>query len=388
MTRASGPWLLLALAVLGAGCAAARPEVPVVPATSLVAEAPAPAAAPEAPPAAPPPAAAPEIRPPAQPSPEPPPVLHPVTENQTFLTVEGVPRYKIGPGDVLEILLATGLTQERQTAVVRANGTVSAAFLEVKVAGLTTDQAAHEIRRRLEQFYRQLGVEVLVKEYASKKVTVLGAVAGRAGTLPLKGKMTLLDLLAEVGGVAANADLERVRIIRPDGPPITLSLLRLLDQPAAQAFVLDAGDVVFIPVQGAPQGAPLGAPPVPGAAVAADRVFVLGEVKTPGAFPLVPNMRLSHALALAGGPTDVAILESARIIRGGLEKPQIVEADFRKLVEEGDPRQDVSLLPSDLIVLPRSGIGNWNAFIAKLKPTLEILTFPLALPVQIRAISR
>jgi polysaccharide export outer membrane protein len=114
------------------------------------------------------------------------------------------------------------------------------------------------------------------------------------------------------------------------------------------------------------------------------KVFVLGEVKNPGAYPLMPNMRLSHALALAGGATDVATLENARIIRGDLDNPRVVEADFTKVVQEGDQAQDLILQASDLIVLPRSRIGNWNAFLAKVRPSLEILTLPLAVPVQVK----
>jgi polysaccharide export outer membrane protein len=305
------------------------------------------------------------------------------------VTIDGVPRYKVGPGDVLEILLATGLTQERQTGVVKSNGTVGAAFLEVKVGGLTTDQAALAIQRQLSQFYRQIGVEVLVKEYNSKRVTVLGAVAGKVGAVPLRGRMTLLELLAEVGGPAANADLERVRVVRPAGPPLTVNLLRQFDEPGGQGFALDGGDVVFFPAFGGVQavslaGAMGGAVP----ALPEARVFVLGEVRTPGAVALAPNMRLSHALTLTGGPTDVAVLESARVIRGGLQNPQIVEANFRRLIEQGDQREDLALQPNDLIVLPRSGIGDWNAFIAKIKPTFELLTLPLALPVQINSLSR
>jgi polysaccharide export outer membrane protein len=381
---------LLILVGLAVGCASPAPTVvPITRATDLTAGAPAapvatpPGAAPAAPSAPAREAAAPPL-PPAV-------VFQPVTENQSFVTVDGAPRYKLGAGDVVEILLATGLTQERQTAVVKANGNVGAAFREVKVAGLTTDHAADAIRRDLAQFYRQIGVEVLVKEYNSKRVTVLGAVAGKVGALPLKGRMTLLDLFAEVGGPAPNADLERVRIVRPEGPPVTLNLLRLLDEPSAQAFALDAGDVVFIPAVGAPQGAPLGVATggivgVPAATEA--RVYILGEVKAPGAVLYAPNMRLSQALTLAGGPTEVAVLESARIIRGGIQNPQIVEANFRALIEQGDQRQDLPLQPSDLIVLPRSGIGDWNAFIAKIKPTLEVLTYPLALPTQINSLTR
>jgi polysaccharide export outer membrane protein len=407
-------WAGLALGALLAvtGCASpGRPVVPVQRASDLTAPAraatpappaptPGPAGAtaesPAPPPSTPPPGPVPTSAAPPAPAPAPAEAslaLEPVTENRAFVTVDGVPRYKVGVGDVLEILLATGLTQERQTAVVKANGAVSAAFLEVKVAGLTPDQASEAIRGQLTQFYRQIGVEVLVREYNSKRITVLGAVAGKVGSLPLKGRMTLLDLLAEVGGPAGNADLERVRIVRPDGPSLTLNLLRLLDEPVLQSFALDAGDVVFVPALGAPSALPAAAPAATGLAAGTAgqieaRVFVFGEVRAPGAVSFTPNMRLSQALALAGGPTDVAVLESARVIRGGLQSPQIVESDFRRLLEQGDLRQDLPLQPNDLVLLPRSGIGNWNAFLAKIRPSLELLTFPLALPVQIRAISR
>ena len=295
------------------------------------------------------------------------PLPPPVKENQTFVTIDGVPWYKIGPGDVLEILLTRRLIQEKQTVAVKANGMVTVAFLEAKVAGLTTEQAAEEIRRILSPFYKEISVEVLVKEYNSKKVTILGALGGGAGgggiILPLKGRKTILELLAEAGGPHPLADLQRVRVLRLDGSMLTVNLFRLLaEAPLEQAFVLDAGDVVFIPAR---------EPRVE------KKVFVLGEVRNPGAFPLIPNMRLSQALALAGGPTEVAVLESARIIRGGLSNPQVVGVNFRKVIEQGDPSQDLPLHADDLIVLPRSGIANWNAFLAKLRPTLEFLTLPL-----------
>lgn len=291
-----------------------------------------------------------------------------VAENQTFVTLDGVARYKIGPGDVLEILLARELAQEKLTAAVKASGMVSVAFLEAKVAGRTTEQAAEEIRRILSPYYRQLGVEVLVKEYNSKRGAVMGAVGGKPGMFPLKGKTTLLDLLAEAGGPASNADLERVRVIRQDGPPFAINLFRLLsDGNLIRDFVLDAGDVVFIPTRGPADE---------------KKIFVLGEVKSPGAFPLIPGMRLSQALAQAGGPTEVAVLQSARVVRGGLGSPEIMQVNFRQVIEEGEQNQDLVLQSNDLIVVPRSGIGNWNAFLAKLRPTLDFLILPLSIPLQ------
>lgn len=356
------PWLLLVVLLLGSGCAAKSPPVhPARTSTLAVQREPA-AEAPETPPL---------------PQTETSSLPYPVAENQAFVTLEGVPRYKIGPGDVVDILLTRGFVQERQTAAVKANGMVNVAFVEAKVAGLTTEQAAEEIRRSLSSFYRQLSIEVLIKEYNSKRVTLLGAVAGKAGTFPLKGRTTLLDLLAEAGGPAPNAHLERLRLIRQDGPAFTINFFRLLsEENGIRDIVLDAGDVVFIPTRG------------PAEEKEEKRVFVLGEVRNPGAFPLIPNMRLSQALAQAGGPTEVAFLKSARIVRGGLGNPQVVEVDFQKVIEQGERGQDLPLQANDLIVLPRSAIGNWNAFIAKIRPTLEVITFPLALPVQLQLLGR
>lgn len=358
MKRYVDLWLLLVVflvasgsLLLGSGCAAQAPPVPLARAGALAAP---PQAQAEAPPAVP--------------------VPPTVAENQTFVTLDGVPRYKIGPGDVLEILLTRGLVQERLTAAVKANGMVTVAFLGAKVAGRTTEQAAEEVHRLLSPFYKELGVELLVKEYNSKRGAVLGAVGGKAGTFPLKGRTTLIDILAEAGGPAPNADLERVRVIRSDGPAFAINLFRLLSEGnGIRDFVLDAGDVVFIPTRGPADE---------------KKVFVLGEVRNPGAFPLIPNMRLSQALAQAGGPTEVAVLKSARIVRGGLSNPQVVEVDFRQVLEQGEQSQDIVLQAHDLILLPRSAIGNWNAFIAKLRPTLELITLPLALPVQINVLGR
>lgn len=343
------PWRLSALLLLGSGCAAQPPMVSLATTGAVAIQREPSAEAPQGSPVA---------------QPEALPLPQPVSENQTFVTLEGVPRYKIGPGDVLEILLARGLAQERQTVAVKANGMVTVAFVEAKVAGRTTEQAAEEIRQKLSPFYKELGVEVLVKEYNSKRVTVLGALVGKAGAFPLKGKMTVLDLLAEVGGPAPDADLERVRLIRQDGPSLTVSFSRLLSE--GQVLVLDTGDVLFIPRLTAEEKK-----------TEEKKVFVLGEVRTPGAFSLLPNMRLSQLLAMAGGPTDQAVLKSARIVRGGASNPQFIEADFQKVLEQGDQSQDLRLQANDVIVLPRSGIGNWNAFLAKLRPSLEFLTLPL-----------
>jgi polysaccharide export outer membrane protein len=291
----------------------------------------------------------------------------PVTENQSFATIDGIPQYKIGPGDLLEVFITKGSAQERLQIPVRANGRVSVSFVELPVEGLTAEQAAKEIARALAVYFRTPIVDVLVKEYNSKKVSILGAVAitprGGLGTVPLVGRTTLLELITKAGGIASNASLERIRVSRASGKSYTINLFRFMQEgDLAHEFILDNGDVVFVPER-APGEEP--------------RVFLLGEVKTPGPVAYYPRLTLTQLMAQAGGWIDGALFREARIIRGDLHSPEIIGIDLARLMLDGDRRIEQFLKPNDIVFIPRLPIADWNAFLAQLRPTLEFITLSL-----------
>lgn len=268
--------------------------------------------------------------------------------------------------------MTRGATQEKLTVPVKGNGTIAVLFVEVKVEGLTADQAAERVRQGLSKLYREPRVEILVKEYNSKRATVFGAVANRGAIVPLTGRVTLIESIIKAGGLSPTADLERVVLTRPDGQTYTVNFPELVARGAlAEQPILDAGDIVLVQEKPAVEG---------------QRIFVLGEVKNPGAFPYGPGLTSTRALGLAGGTSDVAVSESARVIRGGLDSPQLIAADFDRVFREGDPQHDVPLLPGDIVYVPRSAIGNWNAFLAKLRPTLDFLLAPASVMTQVETI--
>jgi protein involved in polysaccharide export with SLBB domain len=298
----------------------------------------------------------------------------PVTENRTFVTIDGIPQYKIGAGDVLEVFFTKGPAQERILAPVRANGRVTVSYSEVSVGGLTADQAAAEITKALSVYYRKPVIDVQVKEYNSKKVSVIGAIAaavrGGIGTIPLTGRMTLIELISRAGGLAPNAGIERVRVTSESGKAYTVNLYRYVQEgDLSQDFIMDAGDAVFVPER-APGEDP--------------RVFMLGEVKVPGPVPYFPNLTLSRLIAAAGGWSDTALFHEARIIRGDLRNPEIISIDLARLVLDGDRRIDQLLRPNDLVFVPRLPITNWNVLLAHLRPTLEFITLPFTAATNIK----
>jgi polysaccharide export outer membrane protein len=93
---------------------------------------------------------------------------------------------------------------------------------------------------------------------------------------------------------------------------------------------------------------------------APSRVYVTGEVNTPGEFITIgPNLTLVQAIARAGGmkndarPGEIVILR-----RGAGETPLAYRADYNGAVTGASPASDVRLEPYDVVYVPRSDIGD------------------------------
>ena len=81
------------------------------------------------------------------------------------------------------------------------------------------------------------------------------------------------------------------------------------------------------------------------------RIFIFGEVKTPGSFPYRSNITLIEAMALAGGFADRADTNKtklSRVIRGTEIQ---VRVPVQEIVEGRS--QNIKLLPGDIVYVPR-----------------------------------
>jgi len=107
------------------------------------------------------------------------------------------------------------------------------------------------------------------------------------------------------------------------------------------------------------------------------KIYVLGEVASPGVYNFASGLTVMQALALAGGYKNTAVLKDMRIIRGNLDNPELIRVDLHKTAKGRDAR-DVLLARNDVIFVPRSAIGDWNNFInLYIRPTMETLSLPL-----------
>lgn len=91
-----------------------------------------------------------------------------------------------------------------------------------------------------------------------------------------------------------------------------------------------------------------------------DRVFVLGEVKTPQAVPLVGPMTLLQAVAVAEGfLEESAEKATVRLLRGGPDGRSQVYCVNTAAILAGMSR-DVDLERGDIVYVPTRGVTNWS----------------------------
>ena len=82
------------------------------------------------------------------------------------------------------------------------------------------------------------------------------------------------------------------------------------------------------------------------------RVYILGEVTRPGAFPLIPGMSVLQALSSAGGFTQFAKVKSIFVRRIENGKEAKYPFNYREVISGKRPEQDILLKAGDTIVVP------------------------------------
>ncbi len=248
--------------------------------------------------------------------------------------------YVLGPEDVIDLKVQQ-LEELNVTVRIAGDGAITLPFLgSVSVAGLTAVEVAQKIAKQLgEQFLQNPQVSVFAKEFNSQKVSVIGAVS-TPGTYPLTGPRTIIQMLAQSGGMRPDAG-SNILIFRQDAKGIStrLSIQRedlLVKGDPAWNIWLRAGDVVNIP--------PL----------IQISVSLFGAVGTPGVYTLAEGSEstLLKAIAKAGG-LQRASKSGVKIKRKGADgKEEIITINLGDILSGKKP--DITLEDGDLIIINES----------------------------------
>jgi polysaccharide export outer membrane protein len=238
--------------------------------------------------------------------------------------------YIVGAQDILMI---TMFDQEDLSGKypVDADGTFTFPLIgRVKAGGLTLRELEAELKRMLKDgFFNDPQLSVGVEQYLSQKIHIVGEVRN-AGTYPLSGNMSLIEALARAGSTLPSASGE-VLIVRVKnaavsaGPTlpstegtevITVDLRSLQSGGLDQNAALRDGDTIFVP--------------------RAESVYVFGQVRNPGAYPVQRNTTVLQALSLAGGVTERGATGRIKIVRTEKGKTVEVRVKLTDIVRAGD----------------------------------------------------
>lgn len=86
------------------------------------------------------------------------------------------------------------------------------------------------------------------------------------------------------------------------------------------------------------------------------KIFVLGEVKNSGAYPLPNDVPLTvlEAISLAGGFTDIAAIDKTRVMRKQGDSLETLYDDLSKITKSKDKRDALTLVPNDVVYVPQT----------------------------------
>jgi len=253
------------------------------------------------------------------------------------------------PGDVVQLTTVSAKTETYEGLIVDAKGQLHVPLAgDIQVGGLTLGQAEQAVEKGLRRYDRFVRANLIITTLDGHTAVVIGAV-----TTPGRVKVTpgtrLADLLAQAGGVLigrANfiperlGDLDLARLVR-DGEALPVSVNLAMEGDSKHNIRIHSGDQLFVP------------------AITKNAIMVLGEVGRPQPMAYRQGIRLTEALARAGGINMArGDRKDIRIVRGPLTEPRVYTTNLKALMS-GDAT-DVVLWPGDIIWVTKT----WYASMA------------------------
>jgi polysaccharide export outer membrane protein len=261
--------------------------------------------------------------------------------------------YLLGTDDQLDVFEPELTEVANKPVRVDDNGDIQVPLVgRVHVSGMTVQQTEQELDKVLSRYIRQPQVAVNVAEVRSQPVSILGAV-NTPGVHQVQGQKTLMEMIALAGGIRPDAGYS-VRITRevewgciplPNAQTdasgrfsvAELNLKELMEakNPEENIQILPH-DVISVPK--------------------AEIVYVVGEVKRSGGFPLGEHEGISvlQVISLAEGLNGTADARHARILRlkPDADQREELQVDVKDVLNGKKP--DVSLLANDILFIPGS----------------------------------
>lgn len=279
-----------------------------------------------------------------------------MARNSLKLLTEQDKNYLIGPGDLLEVNIFEWVQRDENKVVevrVEESGQITLPVINaLEAGGLTVSELEDGITQKLLEGRVIVNprVSVIIKEFRSKRIAVVGKVQTPGEYTLRQNVITLLDALAQAGGLSEEAGYE-LHVIRTRKKPgeatvvagapgagrdgtfvpevLTVDLIELMEEGNLELnVVLRHGDVVNVPE--------------------ARQFYVVGFVRKPGGFFLKRPMTVLQAIAMAEGLMEREASPShCALKRITNNKEEVISLDLVAISRGEQP--NIYLLPDDII---------------------------------------
>lgn len=256
--------------------------------------------------------------------------------NMTFepnLNIPTPPNYQLGPNDEL-IISIYGFSQADYHLTVSHEGTINIPLIGiVYVNGLTMSEATQRIKAKLSTVYSAIktgntSVQVSLGRIRSIHVTIMGEVT-KPGTYTLPSLATLFNALYASGGPDQNGSFRDIEVIRNSRVVDTMDVYDFLmtgDQ--SHNIRLEDQDIIRIPVY-------------------KTRVQIMGQVKRPGIYEMLPGEPLQSLLTYAGGFSDSAYRATIKAVRLTSTEKEVIDVpklDYTAFIPQNGDKYSVGTI--------------------------------------------
>lgn len=267
----------------------------------------------------------------------------------------------LAPGDIVSLRMQSIEVELVEGLTVDARGVLHVPLAgDVEVGGIPLTEAEEAIEQAMRRYVSTLRVTVIVTDPRGHQASVIGAVSTQ-GRVPIVPGMRVADLLAAAGGLSTGdeesgvvpiADLHAARIVR-GGQTLPISVALAVEGDPRHNVRVEPGDHLYVPPQ-------LGS-----------LISVLGEVGAARVLAHRPGLRLSQALAMAGGITRDANGGDIRIVRGPTESPSVYRAAIDHVAAGDHP--DPVLAPGDIVYVGSSALADFRDVTSAIAPIISVL---------------
>jgi len=257
-------------------------------------------------------------------------------------------RYLIGPGDVLDIRIYNRPLLSRDSVRVDERGMIRMPLVnEIKAQCRTESSLADAVSKSYLEYLNNPHVEVVVKDYQSKPVMVLGAVR-TPGRFQLQRSVTLTEIISLAGGLSETAG-GRTQVTHSATRPVCE------ESSTTPTELVEWYDIdELLKTDGTGKSIPFVQPGDTINVLEADKAFIVGNVLKPSIIPLKDPVTITEAVAFAGGALADTRTDHIRILReptpGGPKSELIVDL---KAINRREA-EDIVLKANDIVEVPTS----------------------------------